>query len=210
MNLQSLGAAKVLGTASLLVIAGAGWSLVLGPVTSNLSDVRDETRSAAASNLVLEEQFFKLKDQAGQLDRTRRTARALAIKFPPTADQPGLFGQVTAAARAAGIRPADVTALTPTPPTFGTDPAGGGVVTNPNDRFLARQTVTVSVDGSYAATSRLLGNLEELPRAFAVNAVAVAVGATPRTYTATITGTMFVMPPAVEPKPATEQAAEAP
>jgi hypothetical protein len=204
MNLRSLGAAKVLGAASLVLVSGVGWNFVLGPVTSSLAGVHDETRSALAQNDLLELQLLELKDQSGHIDVTRRTAGALAAKFPPTADQPGLFGQVTAAAAAAGIRPQDVTAVTPTPPTFGTDPAGSVTTPPAGERFLARQTVTISVEGSYLATRRLLSNLEEIPRAFAVSGLTVGAGATPSAYTATITGNMFVMPPAVDPEPAAQ------
>jgi hypothetical protein len=207
VNLHTPAAAKAMGAASLLLITGAGWMFALGPQTSALAQVHEETEAAAAQNQVLAQQLRTLQDQAAHLEDTRRTAAALAARFPATADQPGLFAQVTSAASRAGIGPRDITALTPTPPVFGTtDPTGAVQPTNEGDQSLARQTVTVTVDGNAASTRRLLKNLETIPRAFLVNDVTVQA-AEAGSFTATITGDMFVMPPAVFPQPV-EKAAE--
>ena len=211
MNLGTPMATKVLGALALLVIAGAGWMLVLGPASAKLADVEEQTVSSRDQNDLLTLQLLQLKKQAAGLDETRATARALAAKFPPTADQPGLFEQVTDAATGAGIGPKQVTALTPTPPTVGgvdaaagVQPAAGGGGT------LATQTVTVSVEGSYVETQQLLENLEELPRAFLLSTVTLGGGAESGLYTTTITGSMFVMPPAPDPADAPEPPAETP
>ena len=66
---------------------------------------------------------------------------------------------------------------------------------------LARQTVTVSVTGGYAETQDLLENLEEMPRAYLVSSVTLSGGAEEGGFTTTITGDMFVMPPAQDPGP---------
>lgn len=199
MSLRTPGATKLLGALALVVIAGAGWLLVLGPTTATLADVHEQTDAARAQNQLLAAQLLTLQDQAAHLDDTRETARALSTKFPPTADQPGLFEQVTDAATGAGIGPKDVTALTPTPPTVGgVDPAAGVQPTAPTGN-LARQTVTVSVEGDFAATQELLENLEELPRAYLITSVTLGGGAVGGQYTTTITGDMFVMPPAPDP-----------
>lgn len=201
MNLHTPAAAKALGAASLLLIAGVGWVFALGPQTSALSQVREETQAAGEQNRVLAQQLQTLQGQATHLEDTRKVAAALAARFPATADQPGLFAQVTSAASRAGIGPRNVTALSPTPPVFGSTDASGAVQpTSEADQSLARQTVTVSVEGSAAATRRLLRNLEGIPRAFLINDVSVQAAET-GSYTATITGDMFVMPPPVFPQP---------
>jgi hypothetical protein len=198
MNLRSPGAAKAIGSGGLLLIAGLGWGAVVGPSTGTLSDLREEVASTSAQNRVLEARLGGLQRQALDLSATRRTARALAVRFPPTADQPGMFLQVTTAASKAGIRPGEVTALTPTAPTFGTQEAAASGATGAED--LARQTVTVGVEGSYLATQKLLGNLEEMPRAYLISSVNIASG-TERSFTTTVTGEMFVLVPAVEADP---------
>lgn len=200
MNLGTPMATKGLGAASLVLIAGAGWAFVVGPQTSELAAVREETASAVSQNQLLDAQLVKLQAQAKNLAETKRTAGALAAMFPPTADQPGLFEQVTQAAAGAGISGKRVTALTPTPPSFGpADPAAGVQPADEARQELATQTVTVSVEGSYAESIALLGNLERIPRAFLIKDLAIAPGAAPGTYATSVTGDMFVMPPAAYP-----------
>ncbi len=218
MNLRTPGATKILGALALLLIAGAGWTFVVGPKTTELAEVQEQTQAARDQNDLLALQLVRLQQQAAALDDTRAVAAALADKFPPTADQPGMFAQVTSAAADAGIGPKDVTALTPTPPTVGgVDPATGAAPEGATPATLARQTVTVSITGSYAETEELLENLEGLPRAYLVGSVQVGGGSDPGLFTTTITGEMFVMPPApdpddapAEPVPATEEPAAAP
>jgi hypothetical protein len=202
MNLRTPAATKVLGAASMLLVTGVGWIFALGPQTSALGQVHEETEAAVSQNQQLTAQLLQLQDQAKNLEATKKTAAALAIRFPATADQPGLFQQVTAAASRAGIGPRDVTALTPTPPTFGSPAADGSVQpTSESEQNLARQTVTVSVEGDAAATRRLLRNLETIPRALLVKDVTVQAGES-GSYTSTMAGDMFVMPPAPYPRAA--------
>lgn len=201
MNLATPSATKVVGALVLLLIAAAGWMLVIGPKNDALAEVREQTQTARDQNDLLTLQLATLRRQAAELDATRDTARALARKFPPTADQPGLFQQVTGAATAAGIPPRNVTALTPTPPTVGGADPTAGVQPDSGPAELARQTVTVSVTGGYTETQDLLENLEEMPRAYLVSSVTLSGGAEEGGFTTTITGDMFVMPPAEDPGP---------
>jgi Tfp pilus assembly protein PilO len=201
MNLRTPGATKVVGALSLLVLAALGWTFVLGPETARLSEVRTDIQSTRDQNDTLRLQLAALRKQQEQLGETRRTARALAEKFPPTADQPGLFEAVTAAAVDAGIGANGVTTLAPTPPVIGaTDPASGVQLEQPTGgALLARQSVSVSVEGSYDQTRRLLENLEQMARAYLVTSVTLAGGGTPGSYTTTVVGDMFVMPPVTDP-----------
>ncbi|GAB3781060.1 type IV pilus inner membrane component PilO [Nocardioides ungokensis] len=204
MDLNTPTASKVVGGLSLLAIGGLSWVLVLGPETSSLTDTRLQIESARQQNAVLTQQLSTLQDQQGQLRASRHQARHLAKKFPPTADQPGLFKEVTDAAVSAGIGPKGVTTLAPTPPVIGS--AAGGVTADPpapGSGALASQTVSVSVTGTYDQTQQLLENLEHMPRAYLVTSVALAGGGdgttTADTFTTTIAGEMFVMPPVVDP-----------
>lgn len=201
MNLSTPGATKIVGALALLVIGAAGWMLVISPQNDALAEVHEQTQNARDQNDLLTLQLATLRKQAAELDITRETARALARKFPPTADQPGLFQQVTGAATAAGIPARDVTALTPTPPTVGAVDPATGVQPGASPGGLARQTVTVSVTGGYTATQDLLENLEEMPRAYLVSSVTLSSGSEGGGFTTTITGDMFVMPPAEDPGP---------
>lgn len=198
MNFRSVAATKTIGGASLVLVTAVGWLALIGPSTSTLAEKQEQTESASSQNQVLQVQLVKLQDQAVGLAATRRTAAALSTRFPPTADQPGLFTQVTTAASDAGILPKDVTALTPGPPTVASSaetPGEAADTPTGGSDGVARQTVTVSVQAPYDATQDLLARLEQLPRAFLVSSVAVAAGTSSTTYTTTVTGDMFVMPP---------------
>lgn len=206
MNLSTPGAVKIVGALALLVVGGLGWTFVVGPETTALSDVRLEIESTRDQNDVLALQLITLKKQAQELGETREDALALAERFPPTADQPGLFEAVTAAAVDAGIGAKGVTTLAPSPPVIGgTDPAAGVQVEGPaGGAQLARQTVSVSVQGSYEQTQRLLENLEQMSRAYLVTSVTLGGGGETGSFTTTVTGDMFVMPPVPAPDEAVD------
>ena len=204
MNLATPTATKVVGGLALVVIAALGWTLVVGPETSTLADTRAQIQTTRDQNTLLAAQLAGLEKQRAELGETRRMARALAVKFPPTADQPGLFEEVTTAAVDAGIGPKGVTTLAPTPPTIGSaDPAAAGTTTPApaasGSPLLARQTVTVAVSGSYDETQRLLENLEQMPRAYLIATLTLSGDGDTGDYTTTITGDMFVMPPVKDP-----------
>lgn len=201
MNLQSPGATKALGAIALLLLVLAGWMFVVGPKSEALAQVREQIQTSRDQNLLLGQQLLALRKQAEGLDETRAVADALADKFPATADQPGVFTEVTTAATAAGIPARDVTALTPTPPTVGAADPATGVTPQTGPAELARQTVTVTVNGDYAQTQDLLENLESMDRAYLVSSIAVTADAEGGGFATTVTGDMFVMPPAKDPGP---------
>ena len=200
MDLNTPNASKAVGGLSLLAIAGLSWVLVLGPETSTLADTRLQVDSARQQNQVLTQQLSQLQAQSEELDKMRHTARKLAKRFPPTADQPGLFREVTDAAVDAGIGPNGVTTLAPTAPVIGG--ADGAVTADPpaaGSGQLASQTVSVSITGTYEQTRQLLVNLEHMPRAYLITSVTLGGGGDTDSYTTTIAGEMFVMPPIEDP-----------
>ena len=200
MDLNTPTASKAVGGLSLLAIAGLSWVLVLGPETSTLAGTRLQVDSARQQNQVLAQQLSSLESQREKLGEMRRAARKLAEQFPPTADQPGLFREVTDAAVDAGIGPNGVTTLAPTAPVIGS--ADGAVTADPpaaGSGQLASQTVSVSITGTYEQTRQLLVNLEHMPRAYLITSVTLGGGGDTDSYTTTIAGEMFVMPPIEDP-----------
>ena len=195
MNLKTPRATLMVGALVLTVLAVAGWFLVVGPKTAALAEVRTTIEDTRAQNQLLAQQLATLREQADQIATTEGVADALARVFPGTADQPGLFEMVTGAAVSAGIGPRDVTALSPTPPSIGAlDAAAGASPVPAAGATLARQSVTLSVEGSYAETTELLANLERMPRAYLVTNVSLGAGTGPDSYLTTVTGDMFVVP----------------
>lgn len=217
MQLGTPAATKVVGALGLVVVAALGWTFAVGPETGRLDAAREQVTAIRDQNAVLQTQLAALVKQQSELADTRGTARVLARKFPPTADQPGLFAMVTDAAVDAGIGAEGVTTLSPTPPVVGgaepgaaadpaaapTDPAAAAPAAA---GALARQTVTVSVTGTYDQTQQLLVNLENMDRAYLVTSVSLAGDTEGASYTTTITGDMFVMPPVKAPGKAVEVA----
>lgn len=208
MDLGTPTNTKLAGSLALLVIIGLGWTAVVGPATGALSAAREEVTSIRDQNTLLTSQLAELGRQRESLGDTRDTVRDLAVRFPPTADQPGLFEEVTAAASDAGIGAEDVTNLTPTPPVIGGVapgvPAPDGTTPDADPvpgAMLARQAVTVTVTGTYDQTQRLVENLENMPRAYLLTDVSLAGDAGDGVYTTTVAGDMFVMPPVQDPGP---------
>jgi Tfp pilus assembly protein PilO len=209
MKLGSLVATKLLGPLALVLLAGIGWFLLMSPQTNTLTEVNTEIEAARSQSTSLRHQLRVLQDLQQHLNDTRTTAKALATKFPPTAAQPELFRAVTAAAANAGIPARRLTTLTPTPPVAGSGkstgaaplPSAGASATPATD--VAAQVVSLSVEGSYEEITLLVQNLERMPRAYLITSLTLSAGATPGTFTATIVGTMFAMPPAQDPALAT-------
>ena len=199
MNLRTPAATKGLGAATLLLIAGRGWLFARRPETATLDEVDVGIQTARDQNSSLELQLLSLTKQARELSATRRRADVLAEIFPPTAAQPDLFDAVTDAAERAGLPADDVTALTPTEPVLGTATPATGVQPGSADAGIAQQTVTVTIEGSYEEVRQLLENLELMPRAYLITSVTLGAGTTGTAYATTITGSMFLMPPAPEP-----------
>jgi Tfp pilus assembly protein PilO len=202
MNWQSVGTTKILGAVGLVLVAAAGWLVVLQPQTTELSGIRTKIDSTRSENETSRVELLKLEEQRKKLAGTRATARALAARFPATADQPGLFRAVTAAAMQAGIPARQVTELTPQAPVAGSGAGAQLPGTQPSGapkEELASQTVAISVEGNYDQLQRLLENFEDTPRSYLISSVVLGVGATPGAFTAAITGLMFMMPAAVDP-----------
>ena len=201
MKLGSLRATKLLGTIAVILLAGVGWLFLISPQTSALEEVRVQIETTRSQSSGLRQQLVSLRELQRHLKDTRTTARALAAKFPPTADQPELFRAVTAAADAAGIPARRITALTPSPPVAGSGRSAveakrPGATTAAD---VAAQDVSLTVEGSYQEVRKLVENLEGMPRAYLITSLTLSAGANPGTFTATIDGTMFAMPPAKDP-----------
>lgn len=199
MDSRSTRSTAIIGAVAVALIVAVSWMFVVGPQTSRLSTVRTQIQETRDQNDVLRVQLARLTMQSKNLADVRQTAQAIADKFPPTADQPGLFGEVTKAAVDAGIGPDGVTTLAPDPPVIGSDPAAGVVAQQPaGTSRLARQAVSISIQGSYSQTTALLENLEQMKRAYLITSVTLSGGAE-EGFTTTVAGDMFVMAPVTDP-----------
>ena len=214
MNLRSPSATLVLGGLGLLLLAAAGWLLLLGPLTEDVGTARQAADDAVDRNQVLAAQLADLEERAQDLRSTRQAAEELERLVPPTADQPGFFALVDEAAAAAGYAPRDITTLSPTVPVpvaAGADPAAPAAPAEPpvaGDGAEAAaapvaeyavQTVSMTLTGSYEQATRLLTRLGGLDRAVLVRSISLSGEAGSPTLTLTLSGTTFVAPPVPEP-----------
>ena len=209
MNLRSASGTMVLGIVGIVLVVLASWMLLISPVLGATSDAHDDIDAAQQRNQVMAAQVAVLQAQQQNLSRYESTAADLDELFPPTADQPGFFAEVIAAATASGIPADKVTALSPSAPQLlGPDgqPLSADALAAKGDDAphadVAAQTVSVSADATYGQIQQLLSHLEKMDRAFVVTALSVEEsnddgGAA--TLTVSITGSTFVASPLADP-----------
>lgn len=204
-SLTPLRKAGLIGVAVLVGLLVASWMFVLSPRNAAVAAVNEKVDAASAANDALRNTIETRRAQQAKLPELRKVEKALAGRFPPTAEQAKMFKMVTAAAGQAGLAPSAVSNLTVSPPTSA---AGAGAsaqlpgVAAPIGE-IASQQVSMDVDGTEEQIRRLVANLEQLPRAFQVTTVSIsntaATGEAPASTTATVTGDMFVMPKLADP-----------
>ena len=195
MNLHTVTATRLLGALALLVVAAASWLLLVGPARGDLADVRQEVVDTADANALRTVQLRGLEQQADDLGAVDDAADDLATLFPPTADQPGFFTMVDAAAAAAGIAPGKVTALSPGLPTAPAEQ-------DPATVRLTEQAVTIDVEADEVRLRALLRELESMERSFLVRSVTLTRSGEAGTATtrASIQGSAFVAAPLERPE----------
>lgn len=214
MSLRSPSATLVLGALTLLLLAAAGWLLLLGPLTEDVGNARRATDDAVERNRVLAADLADLESRAEDLGSTRKAAEVLDRLVPATADQPGFFALVDEAATQAGYAARDITTLSPSAPVpvgVGPDAPAPAAAPQPVDSATqqpgaaapvaeyAVQTVSMTLTGSYEQATRLLDRLGGLDRAVLVRSISLSGGAASPTLTLTLSGTTFVAPPVPEP-----------
>jgi Tfp pilus assembly protein PilO len=209
----------MIGTLALLVALVAAWMLVLSPRSDAITAANEKVTGAQQANQALRTQIMTLHQRQDELPALRKTSAALDRRFPPTAEQAKLFKMITSAGAAAGIAPQFIQGVLVEAPTAigSTQSAQLPGVASPIGQ-IAAQKVTINVQAPERQMRAFVKNLENLPRAFAVetisltkqaaNAGTTGTGAAgtpvtptiaPDTQTATITGSMYVMPSVHDP-----------
>lgn len=214
MNWGTPTATRALGVIGLLVLVAVSWMFVLGPAVASLGAAGEKRETTEDLNLSMATQLASLQSLADDVPAMRRAASKLMDVVPPTADQPGFFRAVTAAAEDAGIRAAALTSVSPgvpvlpeAPPPPAPEPAPAGsdedvivapVVPAPDPTTqLAVQEVGINVQGTYDELRRLLANLETMQRALLLSSVDLSADA--EALTMTVTGSSFVASPLGDP-----------
>lgn len=212
MSMSKSRLTMVGGSLILVVLVVLSWFLVLSPQLAKASEIKDQTEIVKTSNATLTTQIAKIRAQEANLDAERQIARALTARFPATAAQADMFGQIRQAAAQAGIADKNVTALTPSVPQGGAGAAAGGTKVTVGAQGAAKGVaslqVGLTVSGSYVQMTKFLSTLEAMPRAYLIDTLALApAGDTDKAYTLTITGTMFALQAPVDPADAVKNGA---
>jgi hypothetical protein len=206
MNLKSAPATILLGTLGLLLLSALGWVALIGPALGDLGEIEESRTGVQDRNHAMRLELTRLRHQAEELPASDALAADLDATFPPTADQPGFFAQLSDVTDAAGIPARDVTVLSPgvpVVPVAGADagavpvaPVEGEEVPDAAIGDLAVQLVEVTVKGDYAALTRVLEGIEDMPRAFLLDQVSVTGGEEESAeLVLTVSGRTFVAPP---------------
>lgn len=171
-------AAAVFGALAVLMIV-----LLVLPKMGEVSKAREDLQAAQDEEITLQGQLRSLQDAQAQAEQTQREIEALEAKVPPTADLPGLFRLLQAAADRAGV---DFFQFSPGSPAA--DPSGTFSV-------IPGQIV---VTGNYFMLQEFLYRLESLPRAAKVTSVSIAPGGGGETGGTTLASNQLQMQLAVE------------
>jgi hypothetical protein len=195
----------LIGGVAIVLLALLSWFFLVSPRISQASDIGENRAAVEAMNVSSATQITTLTNLKNGLVQERQVAASLAVKFPPTADQPTLFAQIVAAARKAGIPEKSITSLGPAAPVLGAPSSGaklagaGAAPTAPTNGVspakvtedLATMAVSFNAQGDFTQTVAMLHNLEDLPRSFLITQISLA-SADKGQFTIAVQGNMYV------------------
>jgi len=184
-----------------LVIAAAGWFLLISPKRTEAAELRDQAAAQTDANAQLEMQLQVLKAQAKDLPKEQAKLAAVATKIPDNPALPGLIRSLMEAADGAGV---ELVSITPGEPVLAAPPEPAQPVADPAAAPAAQQgpdaaapvdpaaapavgpagqlagiPIAVNVVGDYFEVQQFLAAVEELGRALRVENLQVAPGESP-------------------------------
>lgn len=210
----------LLGSLLLVVLAVAGWFLLLSPRLATAGELNDQRDGVETANAVTRTQIDELKRMEAEIGQAKADADLLTRRFPPTAEQSVLFNLVQQAAASAGLPASRISTLTISVPSLGSsdgsvtlpgatavdptttavapsDPAAAATPPPAAGGQLASMTVDVTVSGPQDRLVAFVRALENMDRAFLVNNI--NLGGADGTSSLTLSGRMFLLPELVDP-----------
>jgi len=157
----TLGAVAVI-----VVIALAGWFLLVQRERAHAADVKALTDAQVATNAGLTTQIVVLKQQNKNLPQQEAKLAKLREKIPTSAQMPTLITELSAAADQAGVDLLTVTPSTPTS-TVPTTSATGAAILTPNQ--LAYVDLELTFQGGFYESEEYVAGLEKLQRAMLIS-----------------------------------------
>jgi hypothetical protein len=199
----------LIGVVAIVLLALVSWFFLVSPRMAQASEIGEHRAAVEALNVKSATQITALTSLKNGLVRERQVAAALAVKFPPTADQPTLFGQVVAAAKKAGIPETSITSLGPAAPILGSPSSGAKLPSAPAVpagkegadgkaatpvkavENMATMAISFNAQGSFGQMVAMLHNLEDLDRSFLITQVNLS-SADKGKFTIAVQGNMYV------------------
>jgi Tfp pilus assembly protein PilO len=199
----------LIGGVAILLLALLSWFFLLAPRIAQASEIGEHTAMVESQNVTSAAQIVTLTGLKDGLVHERAVAAALAVKFPPTADEATLLRQILAAAKTAGIPEKSITSLGPAAPILGAPSSGAklpgaGAVPASGEAAPAKgagpakgaenmavMAVAFNAQGDFTQMVAMLKNLEDLPRSFLITQVNLS-SADKGKFTIAVQGNMYV------------------
>lgn len=183
------------GVAAGALLLGAGYILAIGPQADATAQTLDSVEQTRTTNEAMAARIPALKAELDNVADQVASLQELSRAVPAQVDQPGLYAELDAVARSAGLRLGAVTLETPTPlaaPVAATETANGdgeGRTSEPSaGEVLASYKVTMQVEGDTEEALAFLAELEDAPRLSVVgnSELSISDGDARLTVTATL------------------------
>lgn len=165
------------GAVLVLLVAVAGWFLVVSPELGRAAAKHDATDAARTQNLALARHVDQLRANSSKLAELRAELSAAYSALPGTPSVEEFTRQLSAAARSAGVSLTSITATPPepigarSPAASSSGSSGDGAATDGQTYSIA---VTVVSSGSTAGVQRFVRLVRDGPRAVLVTSAALA------------------------------------
>ena len=210
MSIDKVKGTYLVGGALIALLTILSWFFLVSPRMSESGEIGERTAAAEAANVMSAKEVAALTRLKVGLPNERKVASALAVRFPPTADEPTLFREVVAAAVKAGIPEKSIIAVGPAAPILGGAssgvklpaaaapatgaagaPAQAGVTAASGAQDLATMAISFNAEGNYVQMIKMLQNLEGMRRSFLITQVNLA-SADGGKFTIAVQGNMYV------------------
>jgi Tfp pilus assembly protein PilO len=197
---------SLLTSVAALLVLVAGWFLLVRPMRSSASDLRDQAKTQQSSNASLQQRIQMLRAQAKDLPAVRAKLAASKTKIPEDPALPSLIRTLSTTADDAGvdlvsIAPSDPSALStsqssqpsssspspsPSPSSSSSESssssASGGdsgaapTTSSTPQSQLIQIPLSVQVKGTYATLEQFFAGTEDMKRALVVTGFSLTPG----------------------------------
>lgn len=172
----------IAGTAAVVLVALAGFMLVVNPARDEAAAIRDQVAETEAASQMLANKVATLRQQAKQLPAKRAQIARIKRQMPSALAQPAMVRQLDDAAAAAGI---NLLGIAPGTPATSANATAGTV----------ELPVTVTARGSYTAIKEFVDELEHLPRVFLIRDFTITENTSDGSgFDLSLNGVFFLLP----------------